>query len=172
MESARDFLNSYNSSTSTPRSVNNNLYEEVIRSINGLLNYLSDRVGCLDIAHRTATIRRHTEELRSHALTMEELDIANNLYDLQTFFKCPKLWCNYFTTGFAPRKDHTKHVDCHERPFCCPEDECFVSRLGFGTKENLNKHRYDQVPFTSVCRIEILKKAGQKTNDPRGCCHR
>lgn len=78
--------------------------------------------------------------VRSQTLTNEELDIINNLYGFKTMFKCPKLWCNYFTIGFSTSEGRKKHVICHERPFCCPEEGCIASRSGFDAQEKLKQH--------------------------------
>lgn len=139
-ESAKDFLNSYDISMNT-KSLHCELSSErIIQLINGLPKNPRDRFECFDIAHRTVTIRRQIEVARSHALTAEELEITNNLYGLQNIFKCPKLWCNSFTTGFRTRSDCMKHVECHERPFCCSEEDCFASKLGFDTEQKLSQH--------------------------------
>lgn len=140
MDSARAFLNSYYKSTDMTGLQDGVSNEWVVPLILGLPKSPRDRIECLDIAHRTVTIRKHVEEVRSQALKTEEMEVINNLYGFQNIFKCPKLWCSYFTTGFSTRKDCKKHVECHERPFCCSEEDCFAAQLGFDTEEKLNKH--------------------------------
>lgn len=55
-------------------------------------------------------------------------------------YKCPKTWCDDFARGFEIEEDRTKHVRCHDRPFCCSEEGCFAFRFGFNTKEKLDNH--------------------------------
>lgn len=160
-ESARDFLKSYSLRTGLQGSEAGFSQEEVIQFMNELPNNSRDRDQCFDIAYRTVIIRRQIEELRSQALTAEELDIVNNLYGFETKFKCPKMWCNHFNTGFATRKELTKHLDCHERPFCCPEEGCFASHFGFDAEEKLHQHTVRHHP-TQSAEVRFPKKPGRR----------
>ena len=55
-------------------------------------------------------------------------------------FKCPKIWCQFFSEGFQQAERRDKHVDQHERPFRCSFEECLYTQLGFGTEKELKRH--------------------------------
>lgn len=160
-ESARDFLEAYSLPTGLRGSENGSSQDEVIGFFKRLPSNSRDRDQYFDIAHRTATIRNKIEEMRSEILTNEELDIVNNLYGFETKFKCPKIWCNHFTAGFPSNKGRMKHLDCHERPYCCPEEGCFASHFGFDAREKLSQHTTRHHPDNSA-ELRFPKKSDKK----------
>lgn len=152
IESARNFIKSYSLPTDQTQLHDDDSHDSVVQFCRRLLKDPKERAERLDITRRTVAIRRQIEMVRSQALTAEDLDIVNSLYGFHTMFKCPKLWCNYFATGFVTRQDRRKHVDCHERPFCCPVEGCFASQLGFDAEEKLKTHmsKYHSASSTEV----------------------
>lgn len=97
----------------------------------------------LNIGSRTNSIRREIEDLNRQTLTSEELEAVENLYGPRITFKCPRIKCVSFSTGFDNKEGRDQHVNCHDRPFCCPEDSCFAFQLGFDQKERLYQHIKD-----------------------------
>jgi hypothetical protein len=55
-------------------------------------------------------------------------------------YKCSRLDCDFFYSGFMDRKSRQKHVDQHERPFRCDVAEC-PGELGFISNHDLQKHK-------------------------------
>lgn len=140
VDSAGDFLKSYSLSTKVQGSDEPLSRRDVFEIFKEFPKDPKDRVAGLNIGDRTTTIRRQIERIRGTVLAFDELDVINNLYGFDRTFKCPKLWCSYFTTGFATHQDRTQHVDSHERPFRCPEEGCFASQMGFDVTEKLSQH--------------------------------
>lgn len=163
MKSARDFLKSYNVSTNLPWADDEVSTQEIVQFFKKIPKDQRDRAGAFDIADRTVRIRSHIEVVRSQTLTNEELDIINNLYGFETTFKCPKLWCNYFTIGFLTSEERKKHVICHERPFCCPKEDCIASRSGFDAQEKLKQHMDRQHSPLSL-EVRFPKKLAKERN--------
>ena len=62
-------------------------------------------------------------------------------------FKCPKIWCEFFSVGFPHKDSRDKHVDQHERPFRCSFEECLYARLGYGTEAELKRHEKKSHPI-------------------------
>lgn len=108
----------------------------------------------LNIGSRTNGIRREIESLDRQTLTPEELETVENLYGPRISFKCPRIKCVFFSTGFDSKEGRYQHVNCHDRPFCCPEDSCFAFQLGFDQKERLYQHIKDHhSPLENVPRF-------------------
>lgn len=162
-ESARNFIKSYSLPTDQPELDDDDSHENIVQFCRRLLKDPKDRAERLDITRRIIAIRRQIEMVRTQALTTEDLDVVNSLYGFQTMFKCPKLWCNYFTTGFVTREDRRKHVDCHERPFFCPVEGCFATQLGFDAEDKLKAHtsKYHSASSTEV---RFPKKVAKRHN--------
>lgn len=147
---AADFLESYAVSEELQGLENQLSHEWTTQFIKKLPKKPRDRLQLFDITHRTARIRGQIEKLRNQTLTTEDLQLIDNLYGLQSILKCPKPWCNYFTTGFSTSRDRNKHIECHERPFRCPEEDCFASQLGFDTERKLNQHTINYHPISNT----------------------
>ncbi|KAK6507854.1 hypothetical protein TWF481_006276 [Arthrobotrys musiformis] len=67
-------------------------------------------------------------------------------------FKCPKVKCHHFATGFGKREERDDHVREHERPFRCSQLGCPARTTGFPSSRLLAGHiRYfhnsDPVPL-------------------------
>lgn len=75
----------------------------------------------------------------------ETLSSAETAKELKTYyghnwFKCSKHACFYFHEGFSSAKLRDRHVERHERPFCCTETGCSRVQIGFGSEKELKKH--------------------------------
>ena len=55
-------------------------------------------------------------------------------------FKCPRICCHCFDTGFKSKSLRENHVRRHERPIFCTEKGCPFGELGFETNVQLEKH--------------------------------
>ena len=69
-------------------------------------------------------------------------DVAKEMetYYGRNWFKCPKHPCFYFHEGFPSAKLRDRHVERHEKPFCCSETGCHRFRVGFSSEKELKKH--------------------------------
>ena len=74
--------------------------------------------------------------------TLSSDDLAKEMetYYGRNWFKCPKHPCFYFHEGFSSAKLRDRHVERHERPFCCTEAGCFRVQIGFSSEKELKKH--------------------------------
>lgn len=139
MESARDFLASY----SLP--IPQNLGALSRRDIRNLFSQLPkdkrERSSTLSIGYRTMDIRTVIERMRAQDLPPEDKALISNVYGKQVTYKCPKIWCDYFSTGFDNSETRQKHVASHERPFRCPDKTCFAFQVGYSSKRKLEEHK-------------------------------
>lgn len=152
MKSIEDFVRSYSVSDQYRDTDRELLYEDIVRLLQDNTADKQHQDTHLNIGRRTIHIRREIENLHRQSLTPEELEAIWNLYEPRTVFKCPKIKCVFFSTGFDKQADRERHVDDHDRPFHCPEDSCFAFQLGFNRREGLDKHLRDHhsPPDTSL----------------------
>ncbi|KAM0218257.1 hypothetical protein ACHAPQ_003956 [Fusarium lateritium] len=93
-------------------------------------------------------IRQQVERLyQDDSIPIEET--ISQLYGPSVTLKCHKSWCSYFTGGFSTTEEQHEHLARHERSFCCRQDGCFASSLGFASESLLNKHRTAWHPMES-----------------------
>jgi hypothetical protein len=92
----------------------------------------------LDISDMVARIRNVLENTYNGAgkPLKDELDKKYGL----NIFKCPRLSCQFFTTGFSTLADRDHHSNNHDRPFRCTEKACTGYIFGFSTAYDLEKH--------------------------------
>ena len=55
-------------------------------------------------------------------------------------FKCNRLGCPYFRTGFEALSERDRHLRTHDRPYKCDRPNCDFSHMGFGSQARLNVH--------------------------------
>ncbi|RSL93102.1 hypothetical protein CEP52_013447 [Fusarium oligoseptatum] len=55
-------------------------------------------------------------------------------------YKCPKPWCQFFSSGFDEPQHRKKHINEHDLPFLCDFQGCYASEVGFATETDLKKH--------------------------------
>lgn len=143
MESAGAFLKSYSLSTEFQELDAVPQHDEILRFANELPTDKRDRAELFSLGYRTIKIRKQIEAMRCEDLTPENLDLINDLYGPHVVYKCHKPWCDFFLTGFEKEKNRTKHIDRHDRPFCCTEEDCFGFSMGFENASQLDQHRKD-----------------------------
>ncbi|RFU32920.1 hypothetical protein B7463_g3424, partial [Scytalidium lignicola] len=63
-----------------------------------------------------------------------------NLYG-NGLFKCDRLGCPYFKSGFDSLSSRDDHLKAHNRSFKCPEKGCDFAEFGFSSSSDLEQHR-------------------------------
>ncbi|RSL59060.1 hypothetical protein CEP53_005924 [Fusarium sp. AF-6] len=85
---------------------------------------------------RLVVIRAATES-QHHDLSKENayLNLSGPLR-----FKCPRVSCSKFTTGFRNQTTRDLHLENHERPYRCTYTDCFGHDVGYESLERLEAH--------------------------------
>jgi uncharacterized Zn-finger protein len=96
----------------------------------------------LDLADSVATFRATLERLLSTTVDGHEKNDLNLKYG-DDLFKCPRLSCQSFSTGFNSADERNRHVEKHERPFRCIELACPGYTFGFTSEIEREKHMRD-----------------------------
>ncbi|KAI1120105.1 hypothetical protein F5Y10DRAFT_290315 [Nemania abortiva] len=94
-----------------------------------------------DLELRTTIIRQGIETLHNKSKYPGVQEGFNSLHETTATYKCPKPWCEFFTVGFGNAEDRRQHINRHNLPFRCPNENCFASLLGFDTPSKLKRHR-------------------------------
>ena len=84
--------------------------------------------------------RRLIYEVVTNTSPFDEASQNSLLPDRCGWFKCPKIWCQFFSDGFQQKERRDKHVSQHERQFRCSFEECLYTQLGFETEKELKRH--------------------------------
>ncbi|KAL8828541.1 MAG: hypothetical protein Q9191_002532 [Dirinaria sp. TL-2023a] len=62
-------------------------------------------------------------------------------------FKCNRLGCPLFRTGFESKPERDRHLRSHNRPYKCDRPNCDFAQMGFGSQARLTAHlRYHEKP--------------------------
>jgi len=85
-------------------------------------------------------VRSTLENLFSSGEVAAGQDKKMNGYYGPNWYKCPRHACFLFHEGFADAERRDKHLERHEKPFCCTELSCPRIHLGFSTEKELKKH--------------------------------
>ena len=103
--------------------------------------------------------------------TLSSADFAKELetYCGQNWFKCPKHACFYFHEGFLSAKLRDRHVERHERPFCCTETGCSRVQIGFSSEKELKKHMLITHPDPSALSWKFLRVKEPKPRQSFPC---
>lgn len=160
MESARQFLATY--SLSVPPNLAEMSHQDVANFFSQLPKDKRDRASRLSIEFSTLDIRAIIEQVRVEDLTREDKTLISNVYGKQITYKCPKIWCDYFSTGFDNKEDRLKHVDSHELPFRCSDECCFAFQLGYSRKCKLEEHK---IRYHSPVEDEVRFPKAMKPRD-------
>ncbi|KAF5705135.1 heterokaryon incompatibility protein het-E-1 [Fusarium mundagurra] len=54
--------------------------------------------------------------------------------------KCHKIQCTKFSTGCSNEAALKEHLAVHERPFRCPDADCFAHKIGYPSPKRLESH--------------------------------
>ncbi|KAJ5768868.1 hypothetical protein N7520_003427, partial [Penicillium odoratum] len=66
-------------------------------------------------------------------------------------FKCPRLSCRYFTSGFPTAEERDKHIRKHERPLRCNYKDCITGfEIGYVNQAQYKRHMRDLHPSPST----------------------
>jgi uncharacterized C2H2 Zn-finger protein len=96
----------------------------------------------LDLSGAVAKVRTQIERFLSADEGTSNLDTLKPQYGVD-LYKCPRFSCHYFTYGFSSESDRRKHVERHERPARCTDENCIGFQIGFATEAQLAKHIRD-----------------------------
>ncbi|KAJ3544737.1 hypothetical protein NM208_g2906 [Fusarium decemcellulare] len=90
----------------------------------------------LAIEDNVAAIRSAVES-RQDKLSREKvfLDLSG-----PTRFKCNRIHCSRFATGFLYKPARDKHCNIHQRPFRCTYADCFAGVVGYPSQGQLEDH--------------------------------
>ncbi|KAH7165444.1 hypothetical protein EDB81DRAFT_253192 [Dactylonectria macrodidyma] len=91
------------------------------------------------ILYRVTTIRKMIEAIDPSGLDDHERAAFLDLNGLERF-KCPRIQCSKFASGFEDQTKRDLHVREHERPFKCPVEGCYARVLGFTSESDLVSH--------------------------------
>ncbi|GIZ44205.1 hypothetical protein CKM354_000740900 [Cercospora kikuchii] len=89
-------------------------------------------VETLDLFETLMLVRAALESMTSH----EDLE---NHYG-PNVFKCPRIYCKWFSEGFSQAEERKAHVDKHERSHFCPYFSCMYATIGFPAARELSRH--------------------------------
>jgi uncharacterized C2H2 Zn-finger protein len=96
----------------------------------------------MDLADIVINARATLERLLSSPLDVKTRNDLGLKYG-DNLFKCPRLSCQSFSTGFASSDEREQHVGKHERPFRCTEPACPAFTFGFTSEGECEKHVRD-----------------------------
>ncbi|KAJ4024767.1 hypothetical protein NW761_011566 [Fusarium oxysporum] len=78
-------------------------------------------------------------------------------------YKCHKIQCSKFATGFSNEAAIKEHLAVHERPFRCPHGDCFAHTVGYASAKRLESH--NEALHQSVSRIKSVFPADLETGE-------
>ncbi|KAI0857460.1 WD40 repeat-like protein [Xylaria cubensis] len=162
MSNAKAVLVAYGLPSKMKRLSNTQGDEEVAKTLAGLPTDGYERNAYFNIEYRTTMIRNVIETLDRQALHPTVREILANLQGNIASYKCSKPWCESFTAGFGNAEDRKQHADRHDRPFRCPSNNCFASRLGYDTRAKLDQHQKSHHPDPDNDEIRFPKIATKK----------
>ncbi|KAF1995032.1 hypothetical protein P154DRAFT_548731 [Amniculicola lignicola CBS 123094] len=93
----------------------------------------------LDLVDVVGRVRKELEALISPSLDQEVWTDLTLKYG-SNLFKCPRMSCQSFSSGFPTREERERHVAKHDLPFNCTERACPRFIIGFAKKIECDKH--------------------------------
>ncbi|TGJ64655.1 hypothetical protein EYR41_010697 [Orbilia oligospora] len=91
------------------------------------------------LSEQTKYVRNQIESINYGEVDGHQLKVFNELHGCIRF-KCPKIRCAFFSSGFSNKEQRDQHIREHERPFKCSKPECFARITGFSSLPSLNDH--------------------------------
>jgi hypothetical protein len=147
--------------------------EEQLEDLNAIVRRFSElprnpreRETILSLEFSTEIVRNAIEALREGE---DKTETANETHHLHLYgpirYKCPKPWCQLFSTGFTKSEQRKYHVNEHERPFRCSTEGCYFIDIGFSTESGLSQHikRHHIQPETAL--FPKPRQAGKREPD-------
>lgn len=118
------------------------LYDKLLSTMVSIRNFTSYEVpsmrafATLDLFEILYSVRLQLETLAadgSHSSVIEK-------YYGHKAYMCPRLYCEWFSEGFAKFDDREEHLRKHERSHFCPYSTCSYARIGCATARELETH--------------------------------
>ena len=92
------------------------------------------------------SVRSTFEKMVAVLTPNSDVEKEYRVYYGLNWFKCPKMDCLYFHTGFSSVKDRDQHLSKHGRPFRCTFSGCHVAGIGCRNSKELEKHMVEFHP--------------------------
>ncbi|KAJ5901293.1 hypothetical protein N7504_007286 [Penicillium tannophilum] len=102
-----------------------------------------------DIADIVREVRDEIEKAFTSAMDKSSKDSLVEKYG-ENLFKCPRLSCRSFTSGFPTTDERDHHVEWHDLPFRCNDKNCITGfDIGFANQTQYKRHMkiYHQSTF-------------------------
>jgi hypothetical protein len=132
-----------------------------------------EQISALGELGRTITKNRSLLETLSVSPKLEpEMRQKLELYYGTQWSKCPRHRCFYFHEGFLKATQRDKHIDRHERPFCCTESGCPRILIGFSSEKELRKHINIHHPDPSTYAWKFPKVQKESTKHRCSICEK
>lgn len=93
----------------------------------------------MDFPRITTMIRSASENISLSSLSTETSEKLKRYYGVG-WFKCPRIYCQHFYSGFRKPEDRDAHDNRHDRPFMCTISSCPTATFGCVSKPDLDKH--------------------------------
>ncbi|WAO91963.1 NACHT domain-containing protein [Fusarium falciforme] len=87
-------------------------------------------------------------------------------------FKCPRVFCSRFLTGFRSQDARDEHLDRHERPYRCTHTDCFLHDVGCESRERLEAHRKAFHQNSSKLAVSFPSTKSTKSRDISEACRK
>ncbi|EGX44058.1 hypothetical protein AOL_s00210g219 [Orbilia oligospora ATCC 24927] len=91
------------------------------------------------LSEQIKNVRNQIESINYSEVDGRQLKVFNELHGCIRF-KCPKIRCALFSSGFSSKEQQSHHIREHDRPFKCSKPECFARITGFSSLPSLNEH--------------------------------
>ncbi|KAF3223024.1 hypothetical protein TWF679_004222 [Orbilia oligospora] len=91
------------------------------------------------LSEEIKNVRNQIESINYSEVGGRQLKVFNELHG-HIRFKCPKIRCAFFSSGFGNKEQQGHHILEHDRPFKCSKPECFARITGFSSLQSLNDH--------------------------------
>ncbi|KAK3321504.1 hypothetical protein B0T19DRAFT_374928 [Cercophora scortea] len=116
----------------------------------------------LDIWEVTANIRSILESLYTSSQETQTLETFYGTH----IFKCPRVNCLSYYTGFRTFDQRQRHLDKHDRPYHCTVVGCHMELFGCATMHELKKHLLDfHGDFDGAAEAEFPELSNDKTTE-------
>jgi hypothetical protein len=94
----------------------------------------------LDLLERISQVRQSLEMIYGSLKGNDVLQRNLTTFYGPDLFKCPRISCKYFVSGFSTEEARDQHVEKHKRSFSCTYPYCPFGTLGFNSVRDLNRH--------------------------------
>ncbi|KAJ5660824.1 uncharacterized protein N7484_000196 [Penicillium longicatenatum] len=102
-----------------------------------------------DIVDIVREVREEIEKVFTNAVDHSSKDSLVRKYG-ENLFKCPRLSCRSFTSGFDTADERDKHVTRHDLPLRCNYKDCITGfEIGFANQSQYKRHMRNYHPSAS-----------------------